>query len=57
MSLEITNPYPIDTETLYISPKEAAEIGKDYAEKYREWKLYHYIGIDDFLSVEVIAKL
>ena len=57
MSLETKTAYPIDTQTLYIPPKEAAELGKVYAEKYQEGKPYHYIGIDDFLPEEVIEKL
>ena len=38
MSLETKTAYPIDTQTLYIPPKEAAELGKVYAEKYQEGK-------------------
>lgn len=49
--------YPIDTDTLYISPQSAAEIGKTYAEKYQSGKPFHYIGIDNFLPLELAQKV
>lgn len=49
--------YTLDTESLFIEPAKAAEIGKSFAAKYQSGKPYHYIGIDDFLPLEVVEKL
>ena len=49
--------YGLDTEKLYIPPKEAAEIGKKYAEEYQSGKPFHYICIDDFLPMEIAEKV
>jgi len=49
--------YAIAADTLYISPKEAAEIGKSYADQYQSGKPYHYIGIDNFLPLSVAEKV
>lgn len=49
--------YPIDTKTLYLPPKEAAEVGKTYAAQYQSGKPFHYIGIDDFLPLEIAEQV
>lgn len=49
--------YSLDTETFYLPPDKAAEIGKSYAEEYQSGKPYHYIGIDNFLPLSVAEKL
>jgi Rps23 Pro-64 3,4-dihydroxylase Tpa1-like proline 4-hydroxylase len=49
--------YPINPKTLYLLPKEAAEVGKKYAKEYQSGKPYHYIAIDDFLPDEVIRDV
>ena len=49
--------YNLDPESLYVPPKEAAEIGKQFAAEYQSGKPYHYIGIDDFLPISIAEKV
>lgn len=49
--------YALNPETLYLPPKDAAAIGKTYAEQYQSGKPYHYIGIDNFLPLSVLEKV
>jgi Rps23 Pro-64 3,4-dihydroxylase Tpa1-like proline 4-hydroxylase len=49
--------YSLDPETLYISPKKAAELGRTFAAKYQSGSPYHHIAIDDFLPMEVAWKV
>lgn len=49
--------YALDPETLFLPPKEAAEIGRSYAETYQSGVPYHYICIDDFLPLDVAEKV
>jgi len=57
MSAEAKPVYPVDTESLYLPPKEAAKIGKKYTHEYRSGKPYHHICIDDFLPLEIVQKV
>lgn len=56
-SVETSAVYPLDAETLYLPPKKAAEIGKTYADQYQSGKPFHYIGIDNFLPLEIAQKV
>jgi hypothetical protein len=49
--------YPLDGDTLYLPPKQAAEIGRRYAEKYQSGQPYHYIAIDDFIPRGILEKV
>lgn len=49
--------YAMDSQTLYIPPKEAAELGKCYAADYRSKTPYHHICIDNFLPENVIERV
>lgn len=49
--------FAIGPDNLYLPPKEAAEIGKQYAAEYQSGKPYHYICIDDFLPLSVAQKV
>lgn len=49
--------YPLDPKTLYVPPKVAVEAGKQYTAQYQAGKPYHYIGIDNFLPLEVAEKV
>ncbi|SEW44450.1 2OG-Fe(II) oxygenase superfamily protein [Cognatiyoonia koreensis] len=49
--------YALDLESLYISPDQAATIGKRYSQQYQSGKPYHYIGIDDFLPLAIAEKV
>lgn len=49
--------YKLDPEQLYLEPKAAAEIGKDYAEKYQSGEPFHHICIDNFLPLSVAEKV
>lgn len=49
--------YALDPQTLYISPKDAAALGKIFAEKYQSGSPYHHIVIDNFLPVLVAQKV
>ena len=54
----MTDPvYALNTETLSLDPKVAAEIGRGFADRYRSGKPYHYIGIDNFLPLEVADRV
>ncbi len=57
MTVEPSPAYPIDSQTLYLSPKEAAEKGKGYSEEYQSGKPFHYISIDDFLPLDIVQKV
>ena len=57
MSVESKPAYPMDPRSLYLPPKEAAEQGKAYAEKYQSGQPYHYIGIDNFLPLDILEKV
>lgn len=49
--------YAIDPDTLYIPPRDAAEIGVRFAARYQSGKPYHYICIDNFLPISVAEKV
>lgn len=49
--------YRLDPETLYLDAKEAAEIGKGFAETYQTRDPYDYICIDNFLPLSVAQKV
>jgi len=49
--------YRIDSESLYIPPKEAAKIGAQFSARYQSGKPYHYICIDNFLPNSVAEKV
>lgn len=49
--------YQIDPESLYLDPKQAASIGKSFAEKYQSAEPFNYIGIDDFLPINIAEKV
>lgn len=56
-SVETRAVYPLDQKTLYLSPEKAAAIGKTYADQYQSGKPFHYIGIDDFLPLEIVQNV
>src|SRR6056297_1464397 len=49
--------YQIDPESLYLDPKQAASIGKSFAERYQSAEPFNYIGIDDFLPLAIAQKV
>jgi len=49
--------YNIDKETLFLDPEDAAAIGKSYASQYQSGEPYPYIGIDNFLPLDVLKKV
>lgn len=49
--------YAIDPGLLYLPPKEAADIGKQYAAEYQSRKPYHYTCIDNFLPLSVAERV
>ncbi len=57
MATENDPVYAVDPKTLYIPPKEAAERGKTYAAQYQSGKPFHYIGIDNFLPLEIVERV
>lgn len=57
MTAEASPAYPLDAETLYLSPERAAELAKSYAGKYQSGEPYHHICIDNFLTPEVVEKV
>ncbi|MEM1159304.1 MAG: 2OG-Fe(II) oxygenase [Pseudomonadota bacterium] len=49
--------YKIDPETLYLPAKEAAQAGAQFAEQYQSGKPFHYIGIDNFMPLEILNRV
>jgi len=49
--------YAIDPDTLYLPPKDAAEIGVRFAAAYQSGKPYNHICIDNFLPISVAEKV
>ena len=49
--------YPIDPDTLYLDPKQAASLGEAYAARYQSAEPYHHICIDDFLPLPVVETV
>jgi hypothetical protein len=49
--------YPIDPETLYLDPRQAAELGESHAGQYQSGAPFHHICIDDFLPLPVVETV
>ena len=48
---------PIDPTELTLDTATAKKLGAAFAEKYQSGKPYHYIGIDNFLPMEIIEGI
>lgn len=49
--------YPLDPETLFMDPKQAAYLGRDYAAQYQSGEPYPYICLDNFLPPIVAERV
>ena len=53
----MTNIFPLDPDTLNADIKQAEAAGKGLAEQYQSGEPYHYIGVDNFLPLDVLEKV